>query len=307
MLRSVCLLISISLLLGCKPDSDGASDRTSSVGSRTPVVYVVNYPLQYFAERIGGEHIQVEFPIPGDIDPRTWKPEAGDIEKFQSADLILLNGANYAKWTSFASLPGNLLVNTSDNFEDELLEVSDAFVHRHGPEGVKSAKEKAVNVWLDFQLAQKQAEAIQDAFIQLAPEHQVTFEENFAKLASDLKKLDEGFRAAFRRFADQPLIASQPCFQYLARRYEVDIQSITWAPDRIPNSQESEQLEKALKNRPAKWVIWEKNPSPELVNHLREKYSLECLVFLPMSNQQENSPNWLEAMKSNLQSLQNME
>jgi ABC-type Zn uptake system ZnuABC Zn-binding protein ZnuA len=31
-------------------------------------VYVVNYPLQYFAERIGGEHVTVVFPAPADVE-----------------------------------------------------------------------------------------------------------------------------------------------------------------------------------------------------------------------------------------------
>jgi len=30
------------------------------------LVYTVNYPLKYFAERIGGEHVRVEFPAPSD-------------------------------------------------------------------------------------------------------------------------------------------------------------------------------------------------------------------------------------------------
>jgi len=32
-------------------------------------VYTVNYPLQYFAQRIAGKHAEVIFPAPTDIDP----------------------------------------------------------------------------------------------------------------------------------------------------------------------------------------------------------------------------------------------
>jgi len=32
-------------------------------------VYTVNYPLQYFAEKIGGEYVDVQFPAPSDVDP----------------------------------------------------------------------------------------------------------------------------------------------------------------------------------------------------------------------------------------------
>ena len=37
------------------------------------IVYTVNYPLYYFAERIGGEYIQVVLPAPPDVDPAFWE------------------------------------------------------------------------------------------------------------------------------------------------------------------------------------------------------------------------------------------
>ena len=42
-------------------------------------VYTVNYPLQYLAQRIAGEHAEVVFPAPGDVDPAFWQPSAEDI------------------------------------------------------------------------------------------------------------------------------------------------------------------------------------------------------------------------------------
>jgi zinc transport system substrate-binding protein len=79
--------------------SASLSDAGSSSSDKL-VVYVVNYPLKYFAERIGGKHVKVVFPAPADEDPAYWMPDAKTITSYQRADLILLNGANYAKWVS---------------------------------------------------------------------------------------------------------------------------------------------------------------------------------------------------------------
>ena len=68
-------------------------------------IYTVNYPLQYFAQRIAGEHAQVIFPGPADEDPAFWIPGTETIQRYQQADLILLNGAGYARWTKRVSLP----------------------------------------------------------------------------------------------------------------------------------------------------------------------------------------------------------
>ena len=84
-------------------------------------VYVVNYPLKYFAERIGANHVKVEFPAPPDVDPAYWNPELADISAFQKADLILLNGAGYAKWVAKVSLPRSKMLNTSKKFKDRYI------------------------------------------------------------------------------------------------------------------------------------------------------------------------------------------
>jgi hypothetical protein len=43
-----------------------------------PTVYVVNYPLQYFTQRIGGDHVSVVFPAhltkTRPSGSRTWLP-----------------------------------------------------------------------------------------------------------------------------------------------------------------------------------------------------------------------------------------
>ena len=103
-----------------------------------PKVYVVNYPLQYFAERIAGDQVSVVFPAPPDGDPAFWNPDVETIAAFQAADLILVNGATYAKWLKTASLPKSKMVDTSRSFAADYIEIKDDAVHSHGPEGEHS-------------------------------------------------------------------------------------------------------------------------------------------------------------------------
>ena len=43
-------------------------------------------------------------PIPQDVDPAFWNPDVQAILAYQQADLILLNGAGYAKWVPQTTL-----------------------------------------------------------------------------------------------------------------------------------------------------------------------------------------------------------
>ncbi len=98
-------------------------------------VYAVNYPLTYFAERIGGDHVNVVFPVPPDVDPAFWSPDAKTVRKYQQADLIILNGADYEKWTKKVSLPMLRSVDTSRVFKKNLLLMETTVTPTHGPAG----------------------------------------------------------------------------------------------------------------------------------------------------------------------------
>ena len=143
-----------------------------------PVVYTVNYPLQYFAQRIAGDHADVIFPVPAGIDPAFWQPDAETITRFQDADLILLNGAGYAKWTGRASLPRSKLVDSSAGFRDKLIENTDRIAHSHGREGSHSHAGTAFTTWLDFSQAAAQVRTIRDALSRLHPDGRNTYTAN---------------------------------------------------------------------------------------------------------------------------------
>jgi len=139
----------------------------SNVYSRYPAladsplnVYVVNYPLKYFAERIGGPHVKVTLPVPVEVDLVYWTPEIADISAYQQADLILLNGAGYAKWVSKVSLPRAKTVDTSRGFKDKYITVKETMTHSHGAEGEQAHEGLAFTTWLDLSLVAKQAETV---------------------------------------------------------------------------------------------------------------------------------------------------
>ena len=174
--RLTPLMVAV-VAVACGP-TDQADDSAVS-GSLTPSspsapaplsVYTTNYPLAYFAERIGGEQVEVTFPAPADVDPAYWAPQPEVIAEYQSADLIRLNGAGYEKWTERASLPANKMVDTSKAVESSYVPLEEGVVHTHGPEGEHSHKGWAFTTWLDPMIAIAQAQAIQEALSEVRPE-----------------------------------------------------------------------------------------------------------------------------------------
>jgi zinc transport system substrate-binding protein len=260
-----------------------ASSVNAAGASGKLTVYVVNYPLQYLAERIGGDHVEIFFPAPEDEDPAYWNPDTATVTAYQKADLILLNGAGYAKWVKKVSLPRAKMVDTSKSFKDRFVTSEEIATHTHGPEGKHAHESLAFTTWLDFALAAEQARAITDAFGRKTPSKKDVFEKNYAALEQELAELDRRVREMAAADPSRPLIASHPVYQYLARRNGLNIRSVHWEPDEVPGPEEWSELRALLREHPAKWMIWEGEPSVEVAAAL-DTMGVGSLVFDPASN-----------------------
>ena len=283
----------------------GVTVFTASAGAKDPdaplSVYVVNYPLQYFAERIGGPDVRVIFPAPADGDPAFWKPSPEQIAAYQKADLILLNGASYAKWVAHVSLPASRMVDTSASFADQFIPLKDQVTHSHGMAGKHEHGDVAFTTWLDPLQAIAQAEAIRDALIRRRPGAAGDINQRFDSLATDLKDLDERIAVVLKAGASRPLVFSHPVYQYFIRRYSLNGQEVHWEPEESPTSEQRAELKRLIADHPAQWIIWEGTPNPATVDELK-KSGLDSLTFDPCGNVAETG-DYLSVMRDNALNL----
>ena len=266
------------------------------------VVYTVNSPLAYFAERIGGKHVEVLFPAPSGVDPAFWKPDVETIGDYQRADLILLNGADYAKWVGRVSLPRRRLVNTSQPFSDDFIQISGGAKHRHGPAGDHSHAGTAFTTWLDFSQAAQQAGQVAAAFTRLRPAQAADFERNLQGLEDELLQLDARLQLLAQRHPGVTLLASHPVYQYLARRYGMTVHPLTWEPDVYPDASSWQALQTMLETQANNWMLWEDEP----LQQTREKLAtlgVQVVVFTPAMNRSSQG-DFMELMLANVERLE---
>ena len=298
--RWSCLAIAIALCGGCGQAGPVRGTAPSSPTSRKQVL-VTNYPLLYFAERIAGGSVDAVFPMTGDGDPAFWTPDAKTIARYQAADAIIINGATFEKWLMQATLPEARIHDSSAKFADKFIQVADAVTHSHGPEGEHSHAGTSFTTWIDFEQARQQAGAIAETLSQLVPERKADFEQNLAALVADLKVLDDQMQAIGKTLGDRPLVASHPVYDYLARRYELQLKTVQWEPEEVPADHAIEELKKLLDGHVAKVMIWEGTPAPASVEKLKS-LGLESIVFDPCGNRPK-SGDWLTVMRANVDSL----
>ena len=286
---------------GCSRSSDRSVGAIDVPENGIVTVDVVNYPLKYFAERIGGAHVHVVFPAPADEDPAFWMPDAETLTAYQQSDLILLNGASYAKWTKTVSLPDTKVVDTTASVVDQYITAGETVTHTHGPGGEHAHGDTAFTTWLDPAIALAQAEAIHQALARLRPQHEEDFQENFAALRADLNRLDQELSAVVQGKSERAVFFSHPVYQYLQRRYDLNAKSVHWEPEEVPPQKGWEELAGLLQQHPAKWMIWEGQPSDENVQRLAEM-GMQSTVFDPCGTRPTEG-DFLEVMRQNAENL----
>ena len=295
------MALSACLLTACTRSTGPGPTVGETTAGSTASIYVVNYPLQYFAQRIGGKHVRAVFPAPPAMDPAFWRPDAETIAEFQKADLILLNGAAYAKWIRTVTLPESKIIDTSVALADQYIEVDGAVTHSHGPGEEHAHAGIAFTTWLDPQMAIARAKAIQVALAKLRPQHESDFQQGFESLKSDLEDLDEKLRTAVNGKTGRAVVFSHPVFQYLQRRYNLNGKSVHWEPDAVPSSMMWNEFEKMLVDHPATSMIWEGELIDENVRRL-EELGLSSVIFDPCGNV-SGDEDYLSIMRRNAGNL----
>jgi zinc transport system substrate-binding protein len=100
----------------------------------------------------------------------------------------------------------------------------------------------------------------------------------------------------------QPLVASHPVYQYFATRYGLNVHSVLWEPDVMPEDDQWNTLQALLAKHPAKWMIWEGEPMTASVEKL-QALGVRSLVFAPCGNTPEQG-DFLSVMQQNVVNLQ---
>jgi zinc transport system substrate-binding protein len=282
-----------------KPDEvSGTRERQAG----KPVVYVSNYPLQYFVERLASPLVDARFAAGVSGDPAYWNPKPEDVSAMQKSDLIVLNGASYEQWLGKVSLPQSKLVDTSAGFRDRLIALEESVTHSHGLEGEHEHAGTAFTTWLDMTLAIEQARAVKDALAARWPERKTSFEDRFAQLEKDLQALDDDIKAAVASAPDRGVVFSHPVYQYLQKRYGIKGRSVHWEPDQTPDDEMRNELREMLKTQPAQWMIWEGEPLPDVVEKLKP-LGMDSAVVDPCGNTPDDG-DFLGVMRRNVESLQ---
>jgi zinc transport system substrate-binding protein len=167
------------------------------------------FPIYQFVKAVGGDRIDASVLIPIGAEPHDFDPTIQEIQKANSANLLVYNGASMEEPWIHNLTPQNA-IDTSKGIK-LLANPSDPQIK--GPNDP--------HIWLDPVLAIHQVENIRDGLDKVDPKNTAYYNQNAQNFIEQLNKLDTAFRGnlSSSNCEKRDFIPFHLAFGYFASRY----------------------------------------------------------------------------------------
>ncbi|WP_408006690.1 metal ABC transporter solute-binding protein, Zn/Mn family [Pseudalkalibacillus sp. A8] len=312
-MRLFTLLLTFTLILsGCgQSESNGKGEQGADF-----TIYTSIYPLQYFAERIGGDSVKVESIIPPGSDGHTYEPTTKELVKISEADLLIYNGAGFEGFinkakkslekqnVTFLNASAHITEDESEH-EEEHEEGHEGDGHEHGDH---ESGEIDPHLWLDPLYAIEMSHKIKDEMINQRPEKKEEFEKNFDVLKKDLEDLDGKFKELAENSDRKEFIVAHSAYGNWEDRYgfkQISVAGIS--PSHEPSQKEAQTIIEYAREKNISYIILEKNISSNVAKMIQKEVGADILYLNNLESltedQIEADETYFSVMEENLETL----
>jgi manganese/zinc/iron transport system substrate-binding protein len=182
-----------------------------------PFVVATTGMIAEMVARIGGDEVRVEGLMPTGVDPHLFKPSQGDVRRLDQASVIFYNGLHLeGKMTEILGRMSRhrQTVAVAERVPPDQLLAAEDFEDQFDP-----------HLWFDVALWTKVLDPIEEALIELLPDHAATFRERANALRKELLELDAWAETALEAVPPERriVVTAHDAFGYFGRRYGFEV------------------------------------------------------------------------------------
>ncbi|MEU6115271.1 metal ABC transporter substrate-binding protein [Streptomyces sp. NPDC047117] len=274
------------------------------------------YPMQFLAEKIGGEHVSVtSLTAPGT------EPHDLELSPKQTAQLGESDAVVYLKGVQPAvdeAVKQSGVQHTADaasftKLEQHGSEVGGHEEHgheEHGHEGHDHGDESGLDphIWLDPVKYAEAAKGVGKTLAAADPKHKADYEKNTAALVKQLDKLNQEYKDGLKNRKSDTFITTHAAFGYLAERYGLTEEAISGLDPEATDVSGSrvKELQGLAKEHDVHTVFFETLTSPDMAKTLANDVHAKTDVLDPIEGitKKSRGDDYLAVMESNLKALQ---
>ncbi|MGW5037736.1 zinc ABC transporter substrate-binding protein [Streptomyces sp. BPPL-273] len=302
--------LGLGTLSACSSDSSAAgnTDKLDVVASF--------YPMQYLAEEIGGDHVNVTTLTEPGQEPHDLELSARQTAQMGEADAVLY--LKSLQPTVDEAVAQSDVKTKIDAAGLTKLEDHGSVEHDHGAEG-HSGEEHAEeghseegdaldpHVWLDPVKYAEIAEGVAKSFEKADPDHADAYRANADALAKKLGDLDTAFKDGLADTGSKVFFTNHAAFGYLAERYGLTQEAINGLdPESEPSPARIKELQEEARADGVTTVFYETLVSDKTAKTLAKDAGLKTDVLDPLEGITDKSKgdDYVGVMEANLKALQ---
>ncbi|WP_085991432.1 metal ABC transporter solute-binding protein, Zn/Mn family [Oceanobacillus senegalensis] len=310
----VLILVITTIVAGCTSTETKNSKENNN---EELVLYSSLYPIQFATERIAGNTATVKSVYPPGVDAHTFEPTSKDMTDIAKSDAFFYLGNGMeafaetaadalknqdVKLMEFGNNENLFHTNESEHTHDEEPNhetESDHEGHNHG--------DSDPHIWLDPSRMLEMSEMIKSKLIELNPESESIYMENFETLKKDLQKLDNAYSETLEGKENKKILVAHAAYGYWEEAYGLEQLAINKSSGSEPSQKElTEIIDQAKKNN-IEYIISEQNSSSRLTDVIRKEINAEEVTVHNLSVLTDediaNDEDYLSLMYSNLETL----
>ena len=290
---AVATSVALSVVLGCVL----TSCRPTSSGEHTVVTSF--YPLAFIADRVAGRYNDVVDLTPPGVEPHEYELTVRQVAQIDLARVGFYEGG-------VAPSVDQAMVNDSPDHALDVTDVVPLSAPVSGSGVASTSDDKDPHFWQDPTLMAEATRAFARTMAEADPEHAAYYRAQGARLVRDLHRLDADYARTLSSCRIGTIVVSHDAFEYLARRYGVDVVPIAGIePDAEPSLQRLHDLATLIKDRGVTTVFFETLASPALAESLAGDLHIDTAVLDPIEGLTSADPHatYLTLMRQNLAAL----
>jgi zinc transport system substrate-binding protein len=304
LLRSAALAAGVALSLTALAGTAGCGTDAPAAGDDRMDVVAGFYPLQFLAERVGGDAVRVQPLAKPGAEPHDLELNPGQVGQIAGADLVV-----YLK--SFQpAVDEAVQQNAAENAFDvaEVQPLLDAAASGYEPEGEEGHSEgagKDPHVWLDPTRLATVGDKLAERLAQVDPDHAGDYAAGAATLRADLAALDGEYAAGLKTCQRREIVTSHTAFGYLAKRYHLDQIGISGlTPEDEPSPQRLAAVAEEARTHGTTTIFFETLVSPKVAETIAREVGAKTAVLDPIEGKPDgDGSDYLSVMRSNLAAL----
>lgn len=209
------ILLMLVFVVSCSTDSSRSyQEKEKEWNNKNGKIKVLSSiaMINELVKEIGGEYIDSNTLIKGDLDPHSYQLVKGDDEKLKKADLIFFNGLGLEHGPSLQKYLYNsektiALGNEIDSANPSLILQQNGQIDPH--------------IWMDIALFAKSIPFIVKALSEKDPEHKNYYENRAIALQKEMLQIDQEIRDLLLQIPENKryLVTSHDAFNYFTRTY----------------------------------------------------------------------------------------